>query len=238
MRKEVYKRHIENFSQHWWFQARKQIIDGIIFKFIKKKKLNILDFGSGSGVNLKMLSKYGKVNIYEPHHKTKNYLKKNYKNKKKFKVLNHINNNKFDLIILADVLEHLKNDKKELLKLKKCLNKKGLILITVPAYKFLFSKKDEILGHYRRYNKEEIKKLFKNFNPIKLTYFNFLLFFPISISIIILKILRINFIDEVEKMPNGIINKLLFIIFILEKEIIKNFNLPFGISLLGLFKKK
>ena len=238
MRKEVYKRHIENFSQHWWFQARKQIIDGIIFKFIKKKKLNILDFGSGSGVNLKMLSKYGKVNIYEPHRKTKNYLKKNYKNKKKFKVLNHINNNKFDLIILADVLEHLKNDKKELLKLKKCLNKKGLILITVPAYKFLFSKKDEILGHYRRYNKEEIKKLFKNFNPIKLTYFNFLLFIPISISIIILKILRINFIDEVEKMPNRIINKLLFIIFILEKKIIRNFNLPFGISLLGLFEKK
>ena len=39
MRKEVYKRHIENFSQHWWFQARKQIIDGIIFKFIKKKKI-------------------------------------------------------------------------------------------------------------------------------------------------------------------------------------------------------
>ena len=146
--------------------------------------------------------------------------------------------NKFDLIILADVLEHLKNDKKELLKLKKCLNKKGLILITVPAYKFLFSKKDEILGHYRRYNKEEIKKLFKNFNPIKLTYFNFLLFIPISISIIILKILRINFIDEVEKMPNRIINKLLFIIFILEKKIIKNFNLPFGISLLGLFEKK
>ena len=166
------------------------------------------------------------------------YLKKKYKNKKKFKVLNHINNNKFDLIILADVLEHLKNDKKELLKLKKCLNKKGLILITVPAYKFLFSKKDEILGHYRRYNKEEIKKLFKNFNPIKLTYFNFLLFIPISISIIILKILRINFIDEVEKMPNRIINKLLFIIFILEKKIIKNFNLPFGISLLGLFEKK
>ena len=238
MRKEVYKRHIENFSEHWWFQARKRIIDGIILKFIKKKKLNILDFGAGSGVNLKMLSKYGKVNIYEPHYKTKKYLKKKYNNKRKFKFLNDVNNNKFDLIILADVLEHLKNDKKELLKLEKCLNKKGLILITVPAYKFLFSKKDQILGHYRRYNKGEIKKLFKNFKPIKLTYFNFLLFIPISISIIILKILRINFIDEVEKMPNIIINKLLFFIFILEKKIIKTYNLPFGISLLGLFQKK
>ena len=24
MQKEVYKRHIENFSQHWWFQSRKK----------------------------------------------------------------------------------------------------------------------------------------------------------------------------------------------------------------------
>lgn len=238
MQKEVYKRHIENFSQHWWFQSRKKIIDEIIYKFIKKKKLDILDFGAGSGVNLKMLSKYGKVNIYEPHKETKNFLKKKYKDKKKFNILNRFNDKKFDLIILADVLEHLKNDKKELIKLKRCLNKKGFILITVPAYKFLFSKKDKVLGHYRRYNKVEIKRLFKNFNLAKLTYFNFILFLPLSISIIILKILRINFIDEVEKMPNKIINKLLFIIFSLEKKIIKNFNLPFGISILGLFQKK
>ena len=60
---------------------------------------------------------------------------------KKFKVLNHVNNNKFDLIVLADVLEHLKNDKIELSKLEKCLKKRGMILITVPANKFLFSKK-------------------------------------------------------------------------------------------------
>ena len=238
MKKEVYKRHIDNFSGHWWFQARKEIIDQIIFKFINKKKINILDFGAGSGVNIKMLSKHGKVNIYEPNYKTKKYLKKKYKNKKKFKVLNHVNNNKFDLIVLADVLEHLKNDKIELSKLEKCLKKRGMILITVPANKFLFSKKDEILGHYRRYNKTEIKNLFKKFKTIKLTYFNFILFFPISISIILFKILKINFIDQVEKMPNSIINKLLFFIFVLEKKILKIYNLPFGISLLGLFQKK
>ena len=42
--------------------------------------------------------------------------------------------------------------------LKKFLKKDGHILITVPAYQFLFSKKDEVLGHYRRYNKKLLKK--------------------------------------------------------------------------------
>ena len=55
MKNEVYKRHIDNFSKHWWFQARKEIIREIIDNKIKKK-IDILDFGSGSGVNINMLS--------------------------------------------------------------------------------------------------------------------------------------------------------------------------------------
>ena len=237
MKNVVYKRHIDNFPNHWWFQARKKIIEEIIKKNFNKK-IDILDFGSGSGVNIKMLSQFGFVNIYEPHSDTKKYLKIKYKNKNKFKILNKIKNQKFDLIILADVLEHLKNDKKELKKLSKNLNKNGHILITVPAYKFLFSIKDKILGHYRRYNKNQISNLFKNFNTIRLTYFNFFLFIPISLIIIFFKILNINFIKKVESSPNFFVNKILFSIFMIEKKIIQFLDLPFGISLLGLFKRK
>ena len=236
MKPEVYRRHIENYSNHWWFQARKKIIEDTISKNFKKK-LTILDFGSGSGVNIQMLSKFGFVNIYEPHTKTKKYLKLRYKNKKKFKILEKINRNKFDLIILADVLEHIKYDKKELKKLTKSLNKDGHILITVPAYKFLFSIKDKILGHHRRYNRNQILELFKNFNKIKITYFNFFLFLPISLIIIFYKIFNINFIRKVESSPNYLVNKTLFNIFMIEKKLIQFLDLPFGISLLGLFKK-
>jgi len=237
MKHEVYKRHIDNFSNHWWFQARKKIIEEIIKKNFKRK-LNILDFGSGSGVNIEMLSKFGFVNIYEPHSETKKYLKIKYKNKNKFKILNKIKKQKFDLIILADVLEHLKNDKIALKKLSMNLKKKGYILITVPAYEFLFSMKDKALGHYRRYNKHQIANLFKKFNIIKLSYFNFFLFIPISSIIIFFKIFNINFIARVENAPNSFINKILFSIFIIEKLLIKFLDLPFGVSLLGLFKKK
>ena len=134
MRNSVYKRHINNFSNHWWFQARKKIIEEIIKKKIKKKlrkNFCILDFGSGSGINVKMLSKFGFVNIYEPHQETRKYLQTKDSDKKKFRVLN------------------------------KNLNQNGHILITVPAYQFLFSSKDMVLKHFRRYRKQEIKGIFK-----------------------------------------------------------------------------
>lgn len=237
MKNEVYKRHIDNFSKHWWFQARKEIIREIIDNKIKKK-IDILDFGSGSGVNINMLSKFGFINIYEPHSDTKNYLKHKYKNKNKFKILDKIKNQKFDLIILADVLEHIKKDKKVIEKLSNNLKHNGQILITVPAYQFLFSMKDITLGHYRRYNKTQILKLFQKFKIIKLTYFNFFLFTPISFLILFFKLFKINFIDKVESAPNQYINKTLFHIFSIERKIIKILDLPFGLSLLGLFKKK
>ena len=237
MQKEVYSRHINNFSNHWWFQARKKIIETVIKKNIPHKKINILDFGSGSGVNIDMLSKFGHVNIYEPHLITRKYLKKKF-NSKKYSVVSKFNQKKFDLILLADVLEHIKDDKKIVNKLSKSLKNKGFILITVPSYKILFSKKDIILGHYRRYTKQEIINLFKNFETVKLTFFNFFLFLPIAFIIIFLKILRIDFIDEVEKSPKKIVNLILFLIFNIESKLINHFNLPFGISMLGLFKKK
>ena len=236
METSAYNRHIDNFSQHWWAQARKKIFQEIIKKNLKKN-LNILDFGSGSGANIEMLSKFGFVNIYEPHIKTRKYLKSKYKNKIKFRVLSKIGNNKFDLILLADVLEHIKKDTNQIKILEKNLNKNGCILITVPAYQFLFSTKDILLKHYRRYNKNEIKKIFKKFHTVKLTYFNFFLFPFIALTIIFCKVLKIKFIKTVENTPNNIINKILLKIFSIEKEIINIINFPCGVSILGLFKK-
>jgi SAM-dependent methyltransferase len=235
MRNSVYKRYINNHN-HWWFQARKEIIKEVIKKNLSKN-LKILDFGAGTGINAKMLSKFGLVYMYEPHLKTQKFLKSEYNDKKKFKILNKISNMKFDLIILSDVLEHIKNDKDQIKKLNNNLNKNGHILITVPAYQFLFSSKDKALMHFRRYNKQEIKEIFKQFNTIILTYYNFLLFLPAALAIIIFKILKFKFINTVENSPNQLISKILFNTFVVEKKFINVVNFPFGLSIFGLFKK-
>ena len=156
---------------------------------------------------------------------------------KKFNILTKLNNNKYDLILLADVLEHIKKDKDQIKKLSKSLKKEGKIFITVPAFNCLFTKKDIVLGHYRRYNISQLKKIFKNFKINKLSYFNFFLFLPISISLILLKFLKTDFIDSVEKKPNIVLNKILYLIFNLESNLINIFNFPIGVSILGVFQK-
>ncbi len=187
-----------------------------------------------------MLAKFGFVYVYEKDKKTQKYLNKKFNNNKKIKVVGkkYLLKKKFDLIVAADVVEHIKNDKKIIDQFHKKLKNSGLLMLTVPAFNFLYSKKDIALKHYRRYNLNEIKELITSkFKYKKLTYYNFFLFFPIVIPIILFKILNVQFIDSVEKTPNVIVNKLFYYIFNLEKFLIKFINFPFGISLILLAKK-
>lgn len=243
MESEVYIRHIKNEANHWWFKGRREILSSIIKKEISTKETNIkiLDFGAGSGTNIEMLLNYGEVFVYEKDDKTFNFLKEKFKNTPNVQVLDSLNKNiLFDFILAADVIEHIENDEKIIKFFSNLLNPNGKILISVPAFKFLFSEKDKALKHFRRYNMSELENLVsKYFKITKLSYFNFLLFIPIALSIIILKIFRIKFIDYVEKTPNFIVNHIMHIVFSTEKHFINLMNFPFGISivLLGVKNK-
>ena len=235
MDNKTFSRQIKNQKKHWWFQARKKIIDQIISSINLKKKKNILDFGAGSGVNLDMLRKHGLVDIHEQNKYARAVIKKERKIKNLYSTLK-IKKNFYDLILLADVIEHVKQPKELLKDLKKFLKKDGHILITVPAYQFLFSKKDKVLGHYRRYNKELLKTELSGFKVENISYFNTFLCIPIIIMTMLNKFLKKDYIKQVETTPNFILNKMCYIIFASEKYFIKYFNLPFGISIYVLAK--
>jgi 2-polyprenyl-3-methyl-5-hydroxy-6-metoxy-1,4-benzoquinol methylase len=232
MKQNVYKRHLEFSFGHWWFVSRREIIRHFLKKRLTKK-IDILDFGCGAGINLKMLNEFGKVYYFDINKRIIAKIKSNY-NSHNFKYLKNFNlsKKKFDLIVALDVIEHISNEKKVINNLSKKLNKNGKILITVPAYNFLFSSKDVDLHHKRRYTLQSIAEILKKFYIIKKTYFNFFLSFPIIISIFFFKILSIKFIDRVEKKPNFIINFILKKIFSFEKYLINFINFPFGISIL------
>ena len=242
MESEVYLRHIANEESHWWFKGRREIIYSIIKKNINfnKREINILDFGAGSGTNIRMLSKFGNVYAHEKDEKTSNFLKEKFKQSKNINIIQQPEKKEFfDLILAADVIEHIEDDEAILKFLSDLLNKNGKIIITIPAFKFLFSSKDKALHHYRRYNRQNIKKIvLKYFQIYKLSYYNFFLFLPIAISIIFLKVFRLDFIDSVEKKPNNILNNILFRILDSEKYFLNFLNFPFGISLIALAKKK
>jgi SAM-dependent methyltransferase len=235
MDNKTFSRQIKNQENHWWFQARKKIIDQIITDINFKKENNILDFGAGSGVNLDMLRKHGLVDVHEQNKYARTAIKKQKKIKNLYSTLK-LKKNFYDLILMADVIEHVKQPKKLLKNLKKFLKKDGRILITVPAYQFLFSKKDAVLGHYRRYDKRRLKNELKEFKIENISYFNTFLCLPIAVMTLLNKLLNRDYINEVETTPNFILNKLCYIIFATEKYFIKYFNLPFGISIYILAK--
>lgn len=67
-----------------------------------------------------------------------------------------LKNDLFDTILYIDVLEHIEDDKQELINAASHLNVGGHIVIVAPAHNFLFSAFDKKIGHFRRYDKKTL----------------------------------------------------------------------------------
>jgi len=66
----------------------------------------------------------------------------------------------FDLVLLLDVLEHVKDDANFLSDIvKRYISKGDKVLLTVPAFQSIYGYHDVNLGHYRRYNLRELESL-------------------------------------------------------------------------------
>jgi 2-polyprenyl-3-methyl-5-hydroxy-6-metoxy-1,4-benzoquinol methylase len=70
--------------------------------------------------------------------------------------------NKFDTIIVMNVVEHISDDHLAIRNCRKMLEKNGHLIVLVPAYPFLFNELDKELDHFRRYNKKTLTKLFES----------------------------------------------------------------------------
>lgn len=131
----------------------------LIKYFIKK---NILEIGAGLGSFTRhYITKKKKILLNDLDNSNLNFLKKKFNNFKNIKFtknkIKKINKN-FDTIIYLNVLEHIKNDKKEIKDAIMRLNNNGYLIILVPAHQNLFTKFDKAIGHYRRYDINFFKK--------------------------------------------------------------------------------
>ena len=234
MDKKVYDRTMKYHKNHWWFCSRRYIFYHLLKKQSLKKNIKILDYGSGIGANFEILKHFSRnISIYDSDKKILKYTLK-IENFKKFN-----KKEKYDLIILTDVLEHIKYPKKTFKNLLNNLNSGGKFLVTVPAYKFLYSSKDKELHHFRRYNFTTILKDISNKKIVilKKSYFNTILFIPLSFLIIFFKIFKIDFGAASEKQPNWLVNYILKKLFSFERYCLERFNFPFGLSILLIGKK-
>ncbi|MFX1338899.1 MAG: class I SAM-dependent methyltransferase, partial [Promethearchaeota archaeon] len=72
--------------------------------------------------------------------------------------------NTFDFVSALDVLEHIKDDHKVISEISRIVKKNGIVVITVPHRMKFFTKQDQLIGHYRRYEINQLISLFKKYH--------------------------------------------------------------------------
>ena len=113
----------------------------------------------------------------------------------------------------------------------------GKILITVPAYQWLWSKHDEFLHHKRRYSARDLQHKIDiaGLRVEKLSFFNTLLF-PLAVTARFKDRLLGAASASGSEIPADPVNALLYQIFSAERYLLERLSLPFGVSLLAILR--
>lgn len=132
---------------------------GILKTILKNNAIyKILDFGAGQGCFAKLLRQhYNKADINCVEIDDEYYLKLKEDGFETYYDINDINyNTKYDLVYSFNVLEHIEDDFKTLVKIKNKLSENGNLILYVPAFQFLYSNFDKKISHKRRYSKKDL----------------------------------------------------------------------------------
>ncbi len=234
MNPEIYERMAWLEDRHWWFRARRAIVAKLIAGLGLPVDARILDAGCGTGGNLAMLSGFGKVEAMEMDDWAREIAAaKGVASVAPGRLPDGLpfQEGNFDLVALLDVLEHVADDEAALDSLGRLLKPGGHLLITVPAYPFLWSRHDEAHHHYRRYRIRELESKVRSAGMTvrHASYFNTLLF-PLIAALRLLGRIRPGRGGDDLAMPRPWVNRMLYAVFSSERMLLGKFALPFGVS--------
>lgn len=155
---------------------------------------------------------------------------------------------RFDLVAAFDVVEHTPDDARTLFELHRVTKPNGLLIVTVPAFNFLWTYNDIVNRHYRRYTAVDLRARLETagFRVHRLTFNNFMIF-PLVAPLMMARgtkpprKLSAPVTDgayQVEMEPTSPpVNMALSLVGQAEAELIKSVDLPFGTGLLALAER-
>ena len=237
--------NMANFERsYWWHKGRLFLIrlwlEKILAEFSGTGKPQIFEVGCGTGATNVVLNEYGNTTSMDVSSEAVKYCKQ--RGIKNVFVADIVTMNiskykgKFDVALALDVLEHIQDDVEAMVQVYKLLKPGGYFLITVPAYKFLWSHHDEALHHKRRYHSLEITQKLRDvgFKITKRSHFVFTLFFPV----LFIKVFVGNFFGRTAypktssyvKLPDSLNNLLTYILKV-EAWVLNYVYLPLGTTI-------
>lgn len=226
-------------QSHWYYVSKGRALRD----FLGDSRVpQVLDVGAGSGVFSRQLLDQGLCDsavCVDP-----NYVQERREDHhgKQISFVRSVDHSQQKLLLMMDVLEHVDDDIGFLEGYTQSLARGGRVLITVPAFQFMWSGHDVFLEHRRRYSIQSIEAVIRSagLTPVKSRYF-FGSLFPI---VAVLRMLRRVLLErgatvarsELKVYPQWA-NRLLIQIHDLERRGLFTFNRLFGLSVFCICRK-
>lgn len=149
--------------KHFWFSARKSFIKYFMGRHVPAAA-DIIEIGAGTGDVAKMLLSCGyDVAVGELHRNGIEYARRaGLPRLYQFNLMTPPFRDHFDTACLFDVLEHLEDDVLAMKRVAGLIKNGGLVVATVPAFDWLWSREDTVGNHKRRYSAAELRELFES----------------------------------------------------------------------------
>ena len=172
---EAYNEHYHHEEAHWWFRGRLRIIWALLGRAGLPPRPRVLDAGCGTGRNLVEFGRLGPASGVDASETAVEFCRRRGLDGVQLGRLEALpfDDRSFDLLLACDVLEHVVDDAPALAELRRVAAPGAHLLITVPAYHWLWSKHDVQLHHHRRYTLRElrIRARAAGWEPIADSYF-------------------------------------------------------------------
>lgn len=224
-------------DDHWWFRARRHILDRAVERFVGTTSL-ALTVGVGITREAEMLARRSRLVAIDRAAVDRRVLDVALPTQADAAAL-PFEDDVFDTVFIFDVLEHVDDEAGVLGEIRRVLVPGGKLLLTVPAYMFLYGLQDEVSEHKRRYRLRPLRELVRRagFDVFYTTYFNTLLFPPIAAVRLFRKVVpgsgaRANGTSDFDLRLPAVLEAFLERVFALERHAIGRAPLPFGISIL------
>jgi SAM-dependent methyltransferase len=182
----IYTTMFELERRHWWFRGRWAVISALLARVPQEKSRHVLDAGCGTGLNLERYARLGTAAGIDPSPDAVKFCRQRGLPRVQEASLDALpfQDGAFDLVCSTDVLEHVEDDLEALTELHRVTQPGGHLLLTVPAFMWLWSESDVTLHHKRRYTRRGLATRLREtgWQSEFATYFNSILLPPIALA--------------------------------------------------------